>query len=171
MQASAASIVPSKIAVELPSPRVRRCLRLAQYVTAPAIIVFTQKVLRVFEARLAAPVAREAAASTSTKAGAALDAVPAASAVGCSRRPAIRASLPRSRGGCVMIWHAVHSTLPSALPIGAVGSAARAANAACLTSYGPIAAARGEHTPLRNHADGTAAMDLFVVPTISFRLL
>jgi hypothetical protein len=30
---------------------------------------------------------------------------------------------------------------------------------------------RGWKTFLRNHADGIAAMDLFVVPTISFRLL
>jgi hypothetical protein len=30
---------------------------------------------------------------------------------------------------------------------------------------------QGWKTFLRNHADGTAAMDLFVVPTISFRLL
>jgi hypothetical protein len=28
-----------------------------------------------------------------------------------------------------------------------------------------------EDVPLRNHADGIASMDLFVVPTISFRLL
>src|ERR1700721_2495282 len=32
-------------------------------------------------------------------------------------------------------------------------------------------AAQGWRTFLRNHADGIAAMDLFVVPTISFRLL
>src|SRR5215469_15393016 len=31
--------------------------------------------------------------------------------------------------------------------------------------------ARGWKTFLRNHADGIVAMDLFVVPTISFRLL
>ena len=30
---------------------------------------------------------------------------------------------------------------------------------------------QGWRTFLRNHADGIAAMDLFVVPTISFRLL
>src|SRR4029077_12706645 len=30
---------------------------------------------------------------------------------------------------------------------------------------------QGWKTFLRNHADGVAAMDLFVVPTISFRLL
>ena len=30
---------------------------------------------------------------------------------------------------------------------------------------------QGSRTFLRNHADGIAAMDLFVVPTISFRLL
>src|SRR3982751_3343026 len=30
---------------------------------------------------------------------------------------------------------------------------------------------QGWNTFLRNHADGIAAMDLFVVPTISFRLL
>ncbi|WP_439924503.1 hypothetical protein [Nitrobacter sp. JJSN] len=30
---------------------------------------------------------------------------------------------------------------------------------------------QGWKTFLRNHADGIAAMDLFVVPTISFRLL
>src|SRR6188472_2643146 len=30
---------------------------------------------------------------------------------------------------------------------------------------------QGWNTFLRNHADGVAAMDLFVVPTISFRLL
>src|ERR1700675_3786208 len=32
-------------------------------------------------------------------------------------------------------------------------------------------AIQGWRTFLRNHADGIAAMDLFVVPTISFRLL
>jgi len=30
---------------------------------------------------------------------------------------------------------------------------------------------QGWKTFLRNHADGIAAMDLFVVPTVSFRLL
>ena len=30
---------------------------------------------------------------------------------------------------------------------------------------------QGWRTFLRNHADGIAAMDIFVVPTISFRLL
>ena len=30
---------------------------------------------------------------------------------------------------------------------------------------------QGWRTFLRNHADGVAAMDLFVVPTLSFRLL
>ena len=33
------------------------------------------------------------------------------------------------------------------------------------------APSQGWRTFLRNHADGIAAMDLFVVPTISFRLL
>jgi len=35
----------------------------------------------------------------------------------------------------------------------------------------PFADAQGWRTFIRNHADGIAAMDLFVVPTISFRLL
>src|ERR1700737_4910972 len=35
----------------------------------------------------------------------------------------------------------------------------------------PKAASQGWRTFLRNHADGIAAMDMFVVPTMSFRLL
>ena len=36
---------------------------------------------------------------------------------------------------------------------------------------GQTSVAQGWRTFLRNHADGSAAMDQFVVPTISFRLL
>ena len=36
---------------------------------------------------------------------------------------------------------------------------------------GRVPPSQGWRTFLRNHADGIAAMDLFVVPTISFRLL
>src|SRR5262249_54593650 len=38
-------------------------------------------------------------------------------------------------------------------------------------SFAPHTPSQGWKTFLRNHADGIAAMDLFVVPTIAFRLL